>query len=211
VGNPRTGLIARTFAADLRLSELGVVTAVGSRSQETAERFAQEFGVERPHASYEPLVEDPAVDVVYVATPLPMHRDNAMLAPLDLGVYTVSFASMVFGTPPQRSTIPGPNWRRDARKPDLPAQLSRVGDGPPRTANHPLRCATAGPAGVVPASAADGVRASCHAGEDRGGSCSSQRSRRAHISGRRWARTGGHTRVTGPNGRDVSLGALRAN
>jgi predicted dehydrogenase len=75
-----TGLIARTFAGDLRLSEMGVVTAVGSRSQDAAERFAEEFGVARPHASYESLVKDPAVDVVYVATPHPMHRDNAILA-----------------------------------------------------------------------------------------------------------------------------------
>ncbi len=32
------------------------------------------------HAGYEALVADPEVDVVYVATPHPMHRDNAILA-----------------------------------------------------------------------------------------------------------------------------------
>jgi predicted dinucleotide-binding enzyme len=75
-----TGLIARGFARDLVLSESGVVTAVGSRSPKGAERFAAEFGVEHPHPGYESLVEDPEVDVVYVATPHPMHRDNAILA-----------------------------------------------------------------------------------------------------------------------------------
>jgi predicted dehydrogenase len=75
-----TGGIAHTFAEDLRLIDSGVVGAVGSRSQEGADRFADEFGIEARHPSYESLVADPAVDVIYVATPHPSHRDNAILA-----------------------------------------------------------------------------------------------------------------------------------
>jgi predicted dehydrogenase len=75
-----TGSIARTFATDLRLTESGVISAVGSRSRESADRFADAFGIEVRHPSYESLVADPAVDVIYVATPAPMHRDNAILA-----------------------------------------------------------------------------------------------------------------------------------
>jgi predicted dehydrogenase len=75
-----TGGIAHTFADDLRLTETGVVSAVGSRRQSSADRFAEEFGIERAHSSYEALVEDPDVDVVYVATPHPMHRDDSVLA-----------------------------------------------------------------------------------------------------------------------------------
>ncbi len=75
-----TGGIAHTFASDLRLTESGVVSAVGSRSRGAADRFADEFGIEGRHPSYELLVADPGVDVVYVATPHPMHRDNAILA-----------------------------------------------------------------------------------------------------------------------------------
>jgi len=75
-----TGGIARAFAADLRLTAAGVAVAVGSRSQGAADRFAGEFGIAGRHASYESLVSDPDVDVVYVATPHPMHRDNAILA-----------------------------------------------------------------------------------------------------------------------------------
>ena len=75
-----TGGIAMVFASDLKLTDSGVVGAVGSRSQGSADRFADEFGIERRHSSYESLVADPAVDVVYVATPHPMHRDNAILA-----------------------------------------------------------------------------------------------------------------------------------
>ena len=75
-----TGGIAHTFVSDLRLTESGVVSAVGSRSRSSADRFADEFGIKERHASYESLVADPGVDVVYVATPHPMHRDNAILA-----------------------------------------------------------------------------------------------------------------------------------
>jgi predicted dehydrogenase len=75
-----TGGIAETFATDLRLTDSGVVAAIGSRSQQSADRFARQFGVARAHPSYESLVADPDIDVVYVATPHPMHRDNAILA-----------------------------------------------------------------------------------------------------------------------------------
>ena len=75
-----TGGIAGAFAADLRLTDSAVVVAVGSRSQASADRFADEFGIANRHGSYESLVADLEVDVVYVATPHPMHRDNAILA-----------------------------------------------------------------------------------------------------------------------------------
>src|SRR5580704_5847433 len=75
-----TGGIASTFVTDLRLTDSGVAVAVGSRSQGSADRFADEFGIANPHASYESLVADPDVDVIYVATPHPMHHDNAILA-----------------------------------------------------------------------------------------------------------------------------------
>jgi predicted dehydrogenase len=75
-----TGGIAHAFVGDLRLTESGLVTAVGSRSQASADMFAEQFGIQRRHASYESLVADANVDVIYVATPHPMHRDNAILA-----------------------------------------------------------------------------------------------------------------------------------
>ena len=75
-----TGGIARTFVTDLRLGDSGVATAVGSRSQASADSFADLFGIANRYASYESLVADPDVDVIYVATPHPMHHDNAILA-----------------------------------------------------------------------------------------------------------------------------------
>ncbi len=75
-----TGGIAGAFAADLRLTGSGTVTAVGSRSRASADRFADTFGIPGRHAGYESLVADPDVDAVYVATPHPMHHANAVLA-----------------------------------------------------------------------------------------------------------------------------------
>jgi predicted dehydrogenase len=75
-----TGGIASTFVTDLRLCDSGLATAVGSRSQASADRFGDEFAIANRHASYESLVADPDVDVVYVATPHPRHHDNAILA-----------------------------------------------------------------------------------------------------------------------------------
>ena len=75
-----TGSIARTFARDLALVAGGEVVAIGSRTSSAATAFAREFGVARAHESYEALVADPDVDVVYVATPHPLHHDNARLA-----------------------------------------------------------------------------------------------------------------------------------
>ena len=75
-----SGLIAKAFADDLTVTDSGRVVAIGSRSQESADRFADKFGIPNRHASYEALVADPDVDVVYVATPHPMHLANALLA-----------------------------------------------------------------------------------------------------------------------------------
>ncbi|QKJ18989.1 Gfo/Idh/MocA family protein [Microbacterium hominis] len=74
-----TGGIAHAFTRDLRTAGL-TVTAVGSRRAEAAQAFAAEFGIPNVHDSYEALVADPEVDIVYIATPHPMHRDNAVLA-----------------------------------------------------------------------------------------------------------------------------------
>lgn len=75
-----TGGIAQTFASDLQFIDEGVVAAVGSRSQASADAFGERFGAARRYDSYEGLVNDDAIDAVYVATPHPMHFENASLA-----------------------------------------------------------------------------------------------------------------------------------
>ena len=74
-----TGWIARQMTADLKLNG-SPVTAVGSRTQEKADAYAAEFGIPNAHGSYEALVADPEIDVIYVATPHPSHVADASLA-----------------------------------------------------------------------------------------------------------------------------------
>jgi len=74
-----TGFIARLFTSDLLLAG-HKVTAVGSRSAQAADDFAKQFGIARAYGSYEALIADPDVEIVYVATPHPFHAANAMAA-----------------------------------------------------------------------------------------------------------------------------------
>lgn len=74
-----TGWIAGEQVTDL-LANGFAVTAVGSRTLESAQAFAAEHGIPNVHGSYEELVADAGVDVIYVATPHPMHVANTILA-----------------------------------------------------------------------------------------------------------------------------------
>jgi predicted dehydrogenase/aryl-alcohol dehydrogenase-like predicted oxidoreductase len=75
-----TGSIARTFARALTKSKTGKLIAVGSRSQENADKFGREFGVTRCYSTYDALLADPDVQAVYIAPPHPMHAEWAIKA-----------------------------------------------------------------------------------------------------------------------------------
>jgi predicted dehydrogenase len=75
-----TGKIARLLAGALAGSDTGRVVAVGSRDRGRADAFAAEFGVPHVFGSYENVVGDDDVDLVYVALPHPMHREWAVRA-----------------------------------------------------------------------------------------------------------------------------------
>lgn len=74
-----TGYIAHAFAEDLRTAGLDIA-AVGSRRLDAAQEFAAAFDIPRAYGSYEELVADPDVDIVYVASPHSHHREHAILA-----------------------------------------------------------------------------------------------------------------------------------
>lgn len=74
-----TGGISRRFASDLRANG-STIAAVGSRTQAAADAFAAEFAIPCACGSYEALVENPDVDIVYVGTPHPFHAEHATLA-----------------------------------------------------------------------------------------------------------------------------------
>ncbi|HEY0814864.1 MAG TPA: Gfo/Idh/MocA family oxidoreductase [Pseudonocardia sp.] len=74
------GWIAHSFAAALRRGTRQEIAAVGSRTLDRAKAFADEFGAANAYGSYEELVNDPRVDIVYVASPHSEHHRQARLA-----------------------------------------------------------------------------------------------------------------------------------
>jgi predicted dehydrogenase len=74
-----TGNIAKKFAADLRFVPNATLAAVGSRSQESANKFAMEFIIPHAHDSYEALAKSDKVDVIYISTPHTLHYENTLL------------------------------------------------------------------------------------------------------------------------------------
>ena len=73
------GGIAKKFSIGVQALADHELIAVGSRTQEKADQFADQFNIPHRHASYEALVSDPEVDAIYVATPHPMHKENTLL------------------------------------------------------------------------------------------------------------------------------------
>ncbi len=73
------GRIARKFASDLKLVQNAELIACGARSKQSADEFAQEFSLKHKHYSYEDLVKNKEVDVIYVATPHSHHHEHTLL------------------------------------------------------------------------------------------------------------------------------------
>jgi predicted dehydrogenase len=83
-GHIRWGILGTGFIAGLQTRDLidngFTVQAVGSRAPEPGRAFSEKFSIPTVHDSYEALVTDPTVDVVYVATPHTYHHAHALLA-----------------------------------------------------------------------------------------------------------------------------------
>ena len=74
-----TGNIAKQFARGLKAVSDAELVAVGSRNQESADKFGDMFDVPRRHPSYEALASDAGVDAVYISTPHTYHMENTLL------------------------------------------------------------------------------------------------------------------------------------
>jgi predicted dehydrogenase len=73
------GKIARKFASDLKYVKNAELIAVAARELSTAENFAKDFPAKYKHGSYEALVKNEEIDVVYIATPHGLHHEHALL------------------------------------------------------------------------------------------------------------------------------------
>lgn len=74
-----TGDIARQMAEDLRLVDGAELRAVASRNEARAQQFAETHAIPVRYDRYEKLVVDPAIDVVYVATPHSRHCSDTLM------------------------------------------------------------------------------------------------------------------------------------
>jgi predicted dehydrogenase len=74
------GSIAARFMRNAREAAHSEVVAVGSRTPERAAAFAATFGISRAHGSYEALLDDAAVDAVYIGLPNSLHHPWTMRA-----------------------------------------------------------------------------------------------------------------------------------
>lgn len=68
-----TGKIARKFAEDLLRTPQGRLYSVASRTTYKATAFARQYKAEVAYGSYEHIIEDKQVDILYIATPHPFH------------------------------------------------------------------------------------------------------------------------------------------
>lgn len=78
-----TGIIANEFAASFN-TENAELVAVGSRTFEKAQDFANQYNIPQAYGSYQELYEDKDVNIVYFATPNSHHAEN-MLDALEAG------------------------------------------------------------------------------------------------------------------------------
>ncbi len=72
------GSIARNMAATVRAMDSVAPYAVASREISRAREFAARYGFEKAYGSYREMIDDPAVDLVYIATPHAFHAEQML-------------------------------------------------------------------------------------------------------------------------------------
>lgn len=88
------GNIAHRVAKGILASKKAFLYAVASRNMENAENFKEKYGAEKAYGSYEELLSDLQVDIVYICTPNALHFEQIMLC-LSYGKHVICEKPMV--------------------------------------------------------------------------------------------------------------------
>jgi xylose dehydrogenase (NAD/NADP) len=83
-----TARINRALIEPIKLSKNSILSAVASRSRTKAEDYANTWGIPRFHASYEDLLSDPEIDVIYNSLPNSLHAEWSIKA-MQLGKHVL--------------------------------------------------------------------------------------------------------------------------
>lgn len=73
------GKMAAKFTRALKLLDTAELYCVASRDIERARKFAGEYGFKKFYGSYEDMMADPELDIVYIASPHSLHREHTLL------------------------------------------------------------------------------------------------------------------------------------
>lgn len=75
-----TSFITRNMLQEFARSDVLHCTAIYSRKEETGRAMADEFGIQKVYTSLDEMLADPAIDMVYVASPNSVHYAQAKAA-----------------------------------------------------------------------------------------------------------------------------------
>jgi len=79
IGILGAGSIARQMAYTISKMDNAINYAIASRDYKKSQEFAKEFRVIKAYGSYEEMIKDPEVELVYIATPHSLHYEHAKL------------------------------------------------------------------------------------------------------------------------------------
>ena len=74
-----TGNISTQFAQGLQQVEHAQISAVASRSLDSAKAFASKFDIPKTYGSYAEMAADSDLDIIYIGVPHPQHEENVLL------------------------------------------------------------------------------------------------------------------------------------
>ncbi|HPE93416.1 MAG TPA: Gfo/Idh/MocA family oxidoreductase [Sphaerochaeta sp.] len=98
------GNIARKMAATVNEMEHVEAYAVASRDLQKAREFAQKWNVRKAYGSYEEMLSDPEIDLVYVCTPHSLHFEHMMMC-LDKGKHVLCEKSFTMNAEQARKVL----------------------------------------------------------------------------------------------------------